>query len=146
MVSWRAMAIRIVEIHPADEDGALNTEWFVLLNDGQRPFMTRNCTLTVSMKGKKKRTQLGTIDPGFTLSPGGKVRVITGNPGRKAHGKAPEDDLENYNLFLNESVLRGTGTVLTLALRSLPITKATYDPSAEGGVVGSDKSSNQTSG
>lgn len=129
------MAIRIVEIHPADQPDALNTEWFVLENDGERPFMTRNCTLTVGMKGKKKRTQLGTIDPGFTLAPGTKVRVITGNPGRKAHGKAPEDDLTNYNLFLNVSVLRGAGTVLTLSLRSLPITKATYDPDADSCVM-----------
>ena len=129
------MAIRIVKIHPADNPEALNTEWFILENDGQKPFMTRNCTLTVSMKGKKKRTQLGTMDPGFTLAPGQKMRVITGNPGRKAHGKAPEDDVDNYNLFLNAPVLRGAGTVLTLALRSLPITKATYDPEVETGVA-----------
>ncbi|MEM9489754.1 MAG: hypothetical protein AAGC55_11450 [Myxococcota bacterium] len=129
------MAIRIVEIRAADTPEALNTEWFILENSGQRPFNTRNCTLTVSMKGKKKRTQLGTIDPGFLLSPGTSVRVVTGNPGRKTQGKAPDDDIENYNLFLNAPVLRGPGTVLTLALRSLPITKAVYDPDAERGVA-----------
>ncbi|MCG8416898.1 MAG: hypothetical protein MJE77_03000 [Proteobacteria bacterium] len=135
MVSSAAMAIRIVEIHAAEKPDALNTEWFIVENNGQRPFSTRNCSLTVSVKGKKKRTQLGTMEPGFTLAPGQKVRVITGNPGRKAHGKAPEDDVQNYNLFLNASVLRGGGTVLTLALRSLPITKATYDPDAETGIA-----------
>lgn len=129
------MAIRIVEIHAADSPEALNTEYFIVENPGQQPFSTRNCTLSVGRKGSKKRSQLGTIDPGFTLAPGAKMRVITGNPGRVAHGKAPEDEIPNYNLFLNEPVLQGPGTVLTLFLRSLPVTKATYDPEATGGVA-----------
>jgi hypothetical protein len=129
------MAIRITQIHPADEPDALNTEWFILANDGQRPFNTRNCVLAVSRKGARKRKELGVIDPGFVLPPGGAMRVITGNPGRKSHGKVPEDEVENYHLFLGEAVLRGAGTVLTLTLRSLPVTTATYDPEAEGHVA-----------
>lgn len=154
MVSCPAMAIRIIEIHPADEPEALNTEWLVLENQGQRPFSTRGCSLLVhkgnntatarkkkSKKGARrpKKTNLGTIDPGFTIAPGEKVRVATGNPGRKAHGKSPDDDIRLYNLFLNESILRGPGSTLTLTLRSLPVTKATYDPDAEHGVAVSDK-------
>ena len=134
------MAIRIVEIHAADQSEALNTEWFILENNGDKSFSTRNCALMVSMKGKKKRTQLGTMDPGFTLTPGQRVRVITGHPGRKAHGQPPEDGVDNYALFLNEPVLRGKGTVLTVTLRSLSITKATYDPDAAAGVAGPDPS------
>lgn len=129
------MAIRITEIHPADEAEALNTEWFVLENQGSRPFTTRNCTLTVRRKGSKKKTQLGTIDPGFTLAPGTRMRVATGNPGRKAHGKTPDDGAPIYNLFLNESILRGPGCVLILALRSLPVAKAVFDPDAPGCVA-----------
>ncbi len=135
------MAVRIVEIHPAAEEGKLNTEWFLLENPGERPFNTKNCTLSVKKKGQKKKTELGVIDPGFVLSPGETIRVVTGNPGRKAHGAQPDDDIRNYSLFLGSPVLRGPGTVLILELRSLPVTKAIFDPEAERGVVanGRDK-------
>jgi hypothetical protein len=131
------MAIRIIEIHPADPPESLNREWFVLENTGEKPFSTRGCTLTVARKASPKKALLGTIDPGFVIGPGQKVRVITGHPGRKAHGEmpAPESDaVTQYNLLLNESVLRGPGCTLTLALRSLPVTKGTYEPEAAGGV------------
>jgi hypothetical protein len=129
------MAIRIVEIHPADEPEALNTEWFILENQGEKPFSTRSCSLLVRRKGNKKKAQLGTLDPGFILSPGERMRVTTGHPGRKAHGKPPDDGVPLYSLFLNESILRGPGCVVTLALRSLPVAQATYDPEGERGVA-----------
>jgi len=129
------MALKIVEIHPADQPEALNTEWFVIENGGDRPFSTKNCTLSVTRRGSKKKVELGTLDPGFTLAPGERVRVITGNPGKKAHGAAPSDDTRNYNLFLGAPVLRGAGTVLVFALRSHPLATAEYDPSAKGGVA-----------
>ena len=128
------MAIRIITIHPADPADALNSEWFVLENTGDKPFSTRGCTLSVSRKGQAKKAALGTIDPGFVIGPKEKVRIITGHPGRKAHGELPAEDIKQYNLFLNESVLRGPGCTLTLALRSLPVTKGTYDPESENGV------------
>lgn len=126
------MAIHIVEIHPAEEPGQLNREWFVVENRGDKPFSTRNCALSVGTRGKRKRAQLGTMEPGFIVAPGERVRVITGHPGRKAHGEAPEDGLRNYSLFLNAPVLRNPGVMLALTLRSLPITTAVYDPEAEG--------------
>ena len=129
------MAIRIVEIHPAENPKALNTEWFVIENIGDSAFSTRNCTLSVARKGSKKKTDLGTIDPGFTLAPGARTRVITGNPGRKAHGKPPTDDVPNYNLFLNASVLRGAGSVLTFRLRSHILAVVSYDPDSDAGVA-----------
>jgi hypothetical protein len=129
------MAIRIVEIHPADEPEALNTEWFILENQGEKPFSTRTCSLQVRRKGSKKKTQLGTIDPGFILASGERMRVTTGHPGRKAHGKPPDDGVPFYSLFLNESILRGPGCVVTLALRSLPVAQATFDPDSEHGVL-----------
>ena len=153
VLSSPAMAIRIIEIHPAPEPGELNTEWFILENQGQRPFSTRGCNLFVHKKqrasatstrrksskknrGKRaKKTNLGTIDPGFSIGPGEQVRVTTGNPGRKAHGKMPEDDMRGYSLFLNESVLRGPGSVLTLSLRSLRVTRATFDPDTANGIA-----------
>ena len=130
------MALEIVEIHPADEQDALNSEWFVLLNTGDKPFSTKNCTLSVTRRGGKKKTELGTLDPGFTIAPGERVRVVSGNPGKKAHGKLPEDGTRNYNLFLGDHVLRGgAGTVLVFGLRSHPLATAEYDPSAKNGVA-----------
>jgi hypothetical protein len=130
------MALKIVEIHPADEPDALNTEWFVIENTGDKAFSTKNCTLSVTRRGGKKRIELGTIDPGFMLGPGERARVVTGNPGRKAHGKSPEDSTRNYNLFLGDQVLRGgAGTVLVFALRSHALATAEYDPDAKNGIA-----------
>ncbi len=129
------MDIRIVEIHPAADAKQLNTEWFVLANEGDKPFSTRGCALHVQKKPSPKKTSLGTMDPGFHLGPGEKVRVITGNPGRKAHGAVPGDELKNYSLFLNAPVLRGDGTVLVIALRSALITSAVYDSSQTNGIA-----------
>ena len=129
------MAVQIVEIHPSSGEGLLNNEWFILENPGERPFNTKNCALSVRRKGQKKKTQLGVIDPGFVLAPGDTMRVITGNPGRKAHGVQPDDDIRNYSLFLADSVLRGPGCSLILELRSLPVTRAVFEPEAERGVA-----------
>ncbi len=129
------MDIRIVSIHPAESPKLLNTEWFLLHNTGDKPFSTRNCVVSVSRVGSKKKRDLGTMEPGVTIPPGDKLRVVTGNPGRKAHGKAPDDELPNYNLFLNAPTLRGKGTVLVLSLRSHVLTRAEFDPDAESGLA-----------
>jgi hypothetical protein len=128
------MAVRIVEIHAAPNADELNTEWFVLENHGKMPFNTRNCGLSVSKRGQKRRQELGIIDPGFVIGPGEKMRVCTGYPGRKSHGAPPTDDVKSYNLLLNESILRGSGTVLSLTLRSLPVTRCEFDPDAPQGI------------
>lgn len=129
------MALKIVEIHPAVEAEALNTEWFVLENAGESPFQTKNCTLSVSRKKGGKRMELGIMDPGFTIAPGERVRVVTGNPGKKAHGKMPDEDIRNYSLFLGQPVVRGAGTVLVFGLRSHVLATAEYDPESKSGVA-----------
>ena len=131
------MDIRIVSIHPADSPKHLNSEWLILHNAGDKPFSTRSCVLSVSRAGSKKKRDLGAMDPGVTIAPGAKIRVITGNPGRKAHGPQPQDDVQNYSLFLNAPVLQGKGTVLTLTLRSHAITKAAFDPDGDSGIAAS---------
>ena len=129
------MNLKIVEIHPAKDPGALNNEWFVVENTGETAFSTKNCTVSVSRGNSKKKRELGTIDPGFTIGPGERVRVVTGNPGRKAHGPMPDEKgVKNYSLFLGAPVLSGAGTVLHFALRSHPITHAVFDPSRKGGI------------
>lgn len=133
------MRLSIVEIHPATDSEALNSEWFVLANEGDAPFNTRNCQLMVRRKGTRKSRSLGTIDPGFTLQPGERMRVLTGNPGKKVHGEPPKDDTPNYNLFLNAPVLAYAGIELVLALRTLPVAKARWEPDADGGVAATSK-------
>lgn len=133
------MKLRIVEIHPATDPEALNSEWFILANEGDTPFNTRNCQLMVRRKGQRKSRSLGTIDPGFTLQPGERMRVLTGNPGKKVHGEPPKDDTPNYNLFLNTPVLAYAGIELVLALRTLPVAKARWEPEAEGGIAAPSK-------
>ena len=129
------MAIRFVEIKASDNPEALNTEWVILANDGKTPFNTRGCGMTVGRRGSAKKSLLGIIDPGFVLAPGARMRMLTGNPGTQAHGAAPEDDVPNYFLFLPKVYLQGAGTVLTLVLRGLPVSKAEFDPAQPGGVA-----------
>ncbi|HEY1811193.1 MAG TPA: hypothetical protein VGG74_02495 [Kofleriaceae bacterium] len=129
------MAIRFVEIKPAESADALNTEWVVLENDGKTPFNTRGCGMTVGRRGSNKKSLLGVIDPGFVLQPGAKIRMCTGNPGTQAHGTPPaEDEIKNYFLFLGKPYVGATGTVLTLVLRGLPVSKGEFDASAPHGV------------
>ncbi|HEY0986161.1 MAG TPA: hypothetical protein VGD80_03880 [Kofleriaceae bacterium] len=135
------MAIRFVEIKASDNPEALNAEWVILANDGKAPFHTRGCGMTVGRRGSAKKALLGIIDPGFVLLPGSRMRMLTGNPGTEAHGKAPEDDVPNYFLFLPKVYLQGPGTVLTLVLRGLPVSKAEFDPAQPGGVAVVEKKS-----
>jgi hypothetical protein len=129
------MAIRFVEIKAADSTEALNTEWVVLENDGKAPFNTRGCGMTVGRRGSNKKSLLGVIDPGFVLQPGTKMRMCTGNPATQAHGAPPpEDEIKNYFLFLPKAYVGAPGTVLTLVLRGLQVSKAEFDPAAPGGV------------
>jgi len=129
------MAIRFVEIKPAENPEALNSEWVILENDGKTAFNTRGCGMTVGRRGSAKKSLLGIIDPGFVLGPGERMRMLTGNPGTQAHGPAPEDGVKNYYLFLPRTYLQGAGTVLTLVLRGLPVSKAEFDPAQPNGVA-----------
>ncbi|TMQ08407.1 MAG: hypothetical protein E6J90_40605 [Deltaproteobacteria bacterium] len=133
------MAIRFVEIKASDNPEALNSEWVILENDGKNPFNTRGCGMTVGRRGSAKKSLLGIIDPGFVLAPGERTRMLTGNPGTQAHGAAPEDGVKNYFLFLPRTYLQGPGTVLTLVLRGLPVSKAEFDPTQPGGVAPAPK-------
>ena len=128
------MAIRIVEIKQGKDSKALNTEWFVVENVGDKPFSTKNCALGIAHGGQRAKP-IGTLDPGFVINPGEKYRIVTGKPGKKVHGKAPADDIPNYHLFLGSPVVKGAGVVLSLSLRSMELARAEFDPKAKGGVV-----------
>jgi hypothetical protein len=120
------MPIVIREIHPTSSADALNQEWFVVENAGERPFSTSGCSIAVG-RGKHLRV-LGQLDPGFTLAPGEKIRVITGNPGKKAHGKPPEEGgVKNYHLFMAERILAGKGSVVALSLKQHEIVRGVVE-------------------
>lgn len=131
------MGIRFVEIKRTEDPEKLNNEWVILENTGKNAFNTRGMGMTVGRRGSAKKSLLGIIDPGFILQPGEKMRMLTGNPGTQAHGEPPaEDVVKNYFLFLPRPYLAGgAGTVLTLVLRGLPVSKAEFDPDAPGGVA-----------
>jgi hypothetical protein len=132
----RRMAIRFVEIKATENPEALNSEWVILENDGKTPFATRGCGMTVGRRGSAKKSLLGIIDPGFVLQPGQRMRMLTGSPGTQAHGAVPEDGTPNYHLFLPKAYLAGgVGTVLTLVLRGLPVSKAEFDPAQPNGIA-----------
>lgn len=134
------MPIRFVEIKAAENTEQLNSEWVILENDGKQPFNTRGCGMTVGRKGSAKKSLLGIIDPGFVLQPGERMRMCTGNPATEKHGPPPEEDkVKNYFLFLPKTYLNGAGTVLTLVLRGLPVSKAEFDPAKPDGVAPSAK-------
>ncbi|MBA2543766.1 MAG: hypothetical protein H0V17_29250 [Deltaproteobacteria bacterium] len=131
------MAIRFVEIKATDNPEHLNSEWVILENDGKAAFNTRGCGMTIGRKGSSKKSLLGIIDPGFVLQPGERMRMCTGNPATQAHGPAPDEaGTKNYFLFLPKAYLAaGPGTVLTLVLRGLPVSKAEYDPTQSTGIA-----------
>jgi hypothetical protein len=129
------MQIEIREIHTAGKNGPLNEEWFILENAGETPFSTSGCTVGTG-RGSGRVHTIGTLDPGFTLAPGEKVRVVTGNPSKKQHGKAPEvEGVKNYHLFQAEPLIIGPGTSLALTLRQHEVARATFDPKAKDGVA-----------
>ena len=130
------MALVFREIHPAPNAESLNEEWFILENVGANPVTTKGVSMTRA-KGKGRGTAIGTLDPGFTLKPGEKIRLVTGIASKKAHGTPPAetDDLKNYHLFLKGLVLQGTGTTLRLSLNQIEFGHAIYDPAAPGGVA-----------
>jgi len=132
------MRIAIREIHAAPSATAplLNDEWFVIENTGDRPFSTAGCTVSVGKGAKATRLRaVGTLDPGFTIAPSEKVRVVTGNPAKKAHGPAPAGDMKTYHLFLSAPLLSGAGSVVAMSLKQHELARAVFDPAAEGGVT-----------
>jgi hypothetical protein len=131
------MPLAIREIHAASSTEALNEEWFVLENLGEKSFSTSGCAVAIGKTHGARLKTIGTLDPGFTLKPNQRVRVITGNPSKKAHGQAPteEADLRNYHLFLGGPLLLGAGSVLAMHLKQHELVRVTFDPQAKQGIA-----------
>jgi hypothetical protein len=129
------LLLAVREIKATGKKGPLNEEWFVVENVSDKPLSTAGCAIGVA-KGTGRVRVLGTLDPGFSIAPGEKVRVVTGNPGRKSEGKPPETPgIRNYHLFHGEPLLAaGPGSTVALLLRQMEIARGTFDPAAPGGV------------
>ncbi len=132
-VKKTALAIR--ELHAPDEPGRLNEEWLILENVSASSINVRGCVLTVAENVHRRAHSLGTLDPGFVLSPGGRIRIISGSAARKAEGTPPveTEEVKNYHLFLKEGFL-SPGVVVRLTLRQLDMARASFVPEQPGGV------------
>ena len=129
------MRIAIRELHPPS-GALLNDEWFVVENVGDKAFSPGGCTVSVGKGAKATRLRaVGTLDPGFTLAPGERVRVVTGNPAKKAHGPAPTGDVKTYHLFLSAPLIAGAGSTVAMSLKQHELARATFDPKADHGVA-----------
>jgi hypothetical protein len=129
------MSLAITEIHatPPGADQALSSEWFVVENRGTAPFAAKGCTVAVSRPGGRPR-EMGKLDPGFVLAPGGRLRLVTGSPASKLHGPPPAEEggLTNYYLFLHHRLIGGAGWTVHLSLRQHELCRATYQGGATG--------------
>ncbi len=130
------MPLVIRELHAAKDKAELNQEWLLLENTGPNVVVANGCTLTVARRAQDRPHPLGTLDPGFTLHPNEKIRLVTGTPSKKAQGTPPEEkDVKNYHLFLREPILTAPGLVLRLSLKQMEMAKATYAPDKKDGLA-----------
>ena len=129
------MALIFREAHAAPDKKKLNEEYFVLENTGGVAVSTGGLQVIAGRKGKRGAV-LGVIDPGFMLQPGEKIIVVSGFPGKKAHGEPPaRDGMRVYHLLQREGLLHGTGTTIRLALNQMEIARFEYDAAKPDGIA-----------
>jgi hypothetical protein len=128
------MPLTFREVHATPDRKRVNEEWFVLENAGASAVNTAGLQVISARKGKRGSV-LGTIDPGFMLQPGEKILVVSGMPGKKAHGEPPaREGMRTYFLLQREPLLQGDGTLLRLAMNQLEVARVVYDREAPTGV------------
>lgn len=120
------MAFTVLEVHRRSEDELLNDEWILLQNGTDGPLSTRGCRVMVHKPKSPKGVEAAKMDPGFTVAPGEKVRMVCGRPGTKAHGKAPEDGVETYYLLMKAPLLKGPAGRVKIAKGQLVLAEAEY--------------------
>ncbi|HEY2901548.1 MAG TPA: hypothetical protein VGL59_13285 [Polyangia bacterium] len=129
------MALIFREAHATADRKKINEEWFVLENTGPTAVTTGGLQVIATRKGKRG-SLLGTIDPGFMLQPGERIIVVSGMPGKKAHGEPPtRDGLRTYHLLQREPLLAGEGTIIRLCKNQFEVSRLTFDPEAPSGVA-----------
>ena len=120
------MVLDVTEVHRRGTDDALCEEWFVIENRTELPVSTRGCKIMLVRTGGTKPLEMAKLDPGFTVSAGGKLRVVCGSPGTKIHGKAPEDGVENYFLCMKAPLLRWPSGSLRILKGQLALLSADF--------------------
>jgi hypothetical protein len=114
-------ALHMRELHAASTAEALNEEWLLLENAGANSISVRGCTLTVAVNAQRRPQTVATIEAGFVLGAGEKIRLVTGSPAKRAQGTPPSDDVPNYHLFLKEPLLTQPGLVVRLMNKQLEL-------------------------
>jgi hypothetical protein len=121
------MALTVVEVHRRTDEKKLNEEWILLHNTGDAPQSTRGCRVLHYKPGAKKGIEAAKLDPGFTLAPDEKLRLVVGNPGTKAHGAAPQEEgVENYYLFMKVPLLKGNSGTIKLQKGQFAVLEVPY--------------------
>jgi hypothetical protein len=129
------MSLVIQTLHRASAPELLNEEWMVIENTGPAPLSSSGWSIEVGRKGQRPHA-LGTLQPGFLLQPGARMRLVTGTASKKAQGAPPvEEGLPNYHLFLREPVLKAPGLVLHVKLKQHVLASVTFDPDAPHGIA-----------
>ncbi|MCB9554882.1 MAG: lamin tail domain-containing protein [Deltaproteobacteria bacterium] len=83
----------------------LNNEWIELHNTGDAPFNGEGCSISVARGGARPKV-ITTMKAGLVMQPDERVRLVSGSPGKKSQGEAPEDDqARNFFLFLKAPYL-----------------------------------------
>jgi hypothetical protein len=122
------------EVHAAPDRKRINEEWFVLENTSASAISTAGLQVLAGKKGQRA-SLLGVIDPGFMLQSGEKIVVASGSPGKKSQGEPPAPEkMRVYHLLQRECLLKGTGTIIRLALNQMEVARLTYDPAAPSGI------------
>lgn len=129
------MPLHIREAHASD-GRLLNEEWLVVENSGPGTFHTGGCQVVVAPPGGRtaRGRLVATLDPGFALGPGERRRLVSGTPGKKAHGAPPADAVPNYHLFVREAYLDRQGVIVRLLRNQVELCRAAYAPAKQGGV------------
>jgi hypothetical protein len=120
------MAFKVLEVHRRSEEELLNDEWILLVNPTEGHLSTWDCRVMVHKPKSPKGLEAAKLDPGFNVAPGANLRVVCGRPGTKAHGKAPEDGVENYYLFMKVPLLKGPAGVVKIVKGQLVLAEAEY--------------------
>ena len=129
------MSLRIQALSGVAEEGMLNTEWIVLVNEADSPFNLEGCSITIAAKGGRPKAAT-TLKAGILLRPKETCRLVTGSSGKKSHGEAPvEEGVRNIHLYLKAAYLDREGLAVRLMNRQQEICRATFDPAAERGIA-----------
>ena len=128
------MAVEIDEIHRGTAPEPLNSDWIIIRNGGEQTVSLRGCEVKVARPNARKSQRAAKLDPGFKLDPGSKMRLVAGNPQAKSLGKPPEDDVENYFLFMKAPLVDRPQSRFMVVRGQISLAEAIFDPDAPQGV------------